>query len=231
MTKRLLFAAALLTAAGVMTLGAQGPRRAGPGPRPGPGGMGWAGGSPAIDDPAQFLLAHTGELKLTDAQVTRLAAIARRSADRRQALRSQMDSLRPERMAGGRPDSAARAAMRQRFEQLRPQIERLRDQSLADRRDAIAVLTPDQQALAWDRIAATGTMRRGGMGAGFGRGFGRGFGPRRGGLGRPMPGARMRNRPMAPGRMGPPNDDAGAGADRNRPAPRRRPIEDQTEPR
>jgi Spy/CpxP family protein refolding chaperone len=149
-------------------------------------------GRGAVDDPAQFLLGHTGELRLTDAQVTRLAAIARRSAERRRAHRAQMDSVRPERMATGRPDSAARAAMRQRFEQMRPQLERLRDQSQADRRDAIAILTPDQQALAWERIAA-GQMQRWATGDGrrktgdgrrttddMGGGFGRGFGPPRG---------------------------------------------------
>jgi hypothetical protein len=139
------------------------------------------GGGGAIDDPAQFLLAHTGELELTDAQVTRLAAIARRSAARRRALLVQMDSMRSQRMAEGRPDSAVRARMRQRFEQMRPAMERLRDQSQADRRDAIAVLTPDQQARAWERIAASGPMRRAGMGRGFGAGSGGANRPR------PMP--------------------------------------------
>ena len=192
--KRLIIGVALACAAGGMTLGAQQPgRRMGAGPMSGPGGMGRrGGGGGAIEDPAQFLLAHTGELKLTDAQVTRLAAIARRSADRRRSLRAQMDSLRPERPAGGaRPDSAARVRLRQRFDQMRPAMERLRDQSQADRRDAIAVLTPDQQAQAWQRIASSGRMRRGG---GFARGgMGRGFGPGRNGFrGGRMPRARMR---------------------------------------
>jgi hypothetical protein len=169
--------------------------------------MGARGG--AVDDPAQFLLAQTGELNLTDAQVTRLAAIARRSAERRRALRAQMDSMRPERpFSGGRPDSAARAQMRQqmrqRLDQMRPAMERLRDQAQADRRDAIAVLTPDQQARAWERIAASGRMQRGGMG--------RGFRPGRG-----MPGGRMRMR--GPG-FGPRNN-----ADRRGPERQRRPDE------
>jgi hypothetical protein len=183
-------AAAFLCAAGAVTVAAQGPGgRMGPGPMPG-GGMGARGG--AVDDPAQFLLAQTGELNLTDAQVTRLAAIARRSAERRRALRAQMDSMRPERpSSGGRPDSAARAQQRQRFEQMRPAMERLRDQAQADRRDAIAVLTPDQQARAWERIAASGRMQRGGMG--------RGFRPGRG-----VPGGRMRMR--EPGAQRRPND-------------------------
>jgi len=157
---------------------------------------GGPGGGSAVDDPAQFLLSQTGELKLTDAQVTRLAAIARRSAERRQALRAQMDSLRPQRARGERPDSATRARMREQFDQMRPQMERLREQSLADRRDAIAVLTPDQQARAWERVARAGrgdrASFRGGRGAGErrmhmrggsgmhgGRMGGQGFRPRR----------------------------------------------------
>jgi len=50
-------------------------------------------GGPGGGDVASFLLSHTGELKLSDQQVTRLAAIARRSADRRQAVMRSMDSL------------------------------------------------------------------------------------------------------------------------------------------
>jgi Spy/CpxP family protein refolding chaperone len=204
--KRQLLSAAILFAAGATTLGAQvSPTPVGPGPMRGPGGMGGRGG--AVEDPAQYLLAHTGELNLTDAQVTRLAAIARRSAERRRAFRAQMDSIRPAQGFGRtRPDSAARAQMRQRFEQMRPAMQRLRDQSQADRRDAIAVLTPDQQARAWERVAASGRMQRGGMG--------RGFRPGRG-----MAGSRMGMR--GPGRMGPRQND-----DRRGPPPQRRP-EDQ----
>jgi len=166
--KRQLLVAAMMCAASAVTLGSQQPGRPmGPGPMPGPGGMGAPRGG-AVDDPAQFLLAQTGELNLTDAQVTRLAAIARRSAERRRTLRVQMDSLRTPRGPGAtRPDSAERARMRQRFEQMRPAMDRLRDQAQADRRDAIAVLTPDQQARAWERVAASGQMPRGGMGRGF----------------------------------------------------------------
>lgn len=189
------------------------------------------GGGGAVDDPAQFLLGHTGELRLTDAQVTRLAAIARRSADRRRSLRAQMDSVRPERPMGERPDSAARARMRQRFEQMRPAMDKMREQSQADRRDAIAVLTPDQQAQAWERIAASGRGGRGGMRRGGGQrgGFGRDGrgGPGAGGFrGSPMPRGGMGGQGMRPRRMGPPNDDAAAGADRRRPgrpAPEQRP--------
>ncbi|HUQ79694.1 MAG TPA: hypothetical protein VM076_01080, partial [Gemmatimonadaceae bacterium] len=128
MTMKRLFLVTALACSSAMMLGAQGPGR-GFGPRPRGGGPG--GGGP-VEDPAQFLLAHTGELKLTDAQVTRLAAIARRSAERRESLRAQLDSLRPQGgMRGQRPDSAAREGMRQRLEQMRPGMQRLRDQSQA----------------------------------------------------------------------------------------------------
>jgi hypothetical protein len=193
-----------------------------------PGGRGAPGGGGAVEDPARFLLAHTGELKLTDAQVTRLAAIARRSADRRQTLRTQMDSLRSQGMRGQRPDSAARAQMRQRFEQMRPAMERLRDQSQADRRDAIAVLTPDQQAQAWERIARSSRM---GGGAGFRGGRMRG-GMGMGGPGRMgMRGGTRGGAPDAGPRARRPNDGAGTPPDgpRRRVAPRPRPeVEEST---
>jgi hypothetical protein len=221
--KRLLLAGVMVLTSGTVTIGAQGPggRRPGPGPMPGPGtgamGRGGPGGG-ALDDPAEFLLSHTGELRLTDAQVTRLAAIARRSADRRQTLRTRMDSLRSQRPLGERPDSAARAQMRQRFEQMRPDMERLRDQSQADRRDAIAVLTPDQQAQAWERIARVGQPRGGRPGRGF-------AGPGRGRMGNgAMPGRPgMRGQGVGPRRMGPPSDAAGAPPEVRRPARRPRP--------
>jgi hypothetical protein len=119
-------------------------------------------------DVASFLLAHTGELKLSDQQVTRLAAIARRTADRRQAVMRTMDSL----MARGpqRRDSAGRGRFAPSPE-LRANAERLRDQRHADLRDALGVLTPDQQATAWELSAMRGGawMARGPRPGGFGR--------------------------------------------------------------
>ena len=170
--KRLFLATVMVcttSAVTAFTVGAQGPGGGVPMPDRGARSGGPGGGS-AVNDPAQFLLSQTGELKLTDAQVTRLAAIARRSAEGRRALRAQMDSLRPQRVRGERPDSAARARMRQQADRMRPQMERLREQSQADRRDAIAVLTPDQQAQAWERVARSGR----GDGARFRRGTGAG---------------------------------------------------------
>src|SRR5688572_5842661 len=99
---------------------------------------------------ASMLLAHTGELELTDAQVVRLAAIARRAEARRRTMRASMDSVRARFGDRAPADSAARRQMRDRF---RADIDRLREQQRADQRDAIAVLTPDQQARAWDVAA------------------------------------------------------------------------------
>ena len=107
---------------------------------------------------AEMLLARTGELGLTDAQVTRLAAIARRSAARRQAMRAAGDSIRTRFTPGTRPDSATR---RQLADRVRADMQRARDQERADRRDAIAVLTADQQARAWELVSRGGG--RGGM--------------------------------------------------------------------
>jgi len=119
------------------------------------------GGAPMIGDPAAMLLARTGDLQLTDAQVVRLAAIARRSADRRRALRASVDSIRPPMMAGGRPDSSARAAFRARAGSMRARMEQMRDAQHNDLRDAIAVLTADQQAHAWEMMAGRGRGPRG----------------------------------------------------------------------
>jgi LTXXQ motif family protein len=139
-------------------------------------------GAPQLDV-ASMLLAHTGDFKLTDPQVTRLAAIARRTADRRTAMRASADSLRASR---GGPPAAGQDAPR-------PQgpppaalalMQKMRDQAHADLRDAIAVLTVDQQAMGWEMMARRGApggqlrsftsgpgggmnrgMMRGGMGA------------------------------------------------------------------
>jgi LTXXQ motif family protein len=121
---------------------------------------------PATPGPGTgFLLAHTGELQLTDAQVVKLAAIARRAEARRQALRNSSDSVR-RRFEPAAPgsDSSARAARRRMMDQMRANFDRVREQDRSDLRDAIAVLTPDQQARAWEMTA------RGGRGARVGRG-------------------------------------------------------------
>src|SRR5437867_12003455 len=76
----------LLSLLGAATLSAQGP--GGPPPRAGGGGRGGRGGPGELAPAAQLLLAHTGELDLTDAQVVKLAAIARRGETQRRAMRA-----------------------------------------------------------------------------------------------------------------------------------------------
>ncbi|PYP77837.1 MAG: hypothetical protein DMD35_13445 [Gemmatimonadetes bacterium] len=153
----------LLTLTLVPALHAQAPEPGpGPGPREGFGRGGRPGGPPPFGrapgfgsgmrgpagpaaDIGSFLLAHTADLKLSDQQVTRLAAITRRAADRRQAAMRAMDSLATRRM---RSDSAGRGPGAPPA--MRAEAERLRDQRHADLREALGVLTPDQQATAWE---------------------------------------------------------------------------------
>ncbi|MEP6730341.1 MAG: Spy/CpxP family protein refolding chaperone [bacterium] len=171
-------------------------RGMGPPPR---GGLGGAPAGSPIGAPqrdlASELLAQTGELKLTDQQVTRLAAIARRSADRRQSLRKSVDSMFASRQS---PPPAGPGSSR-RFapsaEQLAT-LQKMRDQSHADLRDAISVLTADQQATAWEGMGRRGGggRRMGMFGGGVGGGMSRGMMPRRSG----MPRSRSPQPPPAP---------------------------------
>jgi hypothetical protein len=119
-------------------------------------------GAPVVE----MLLSQTGALQLTDVQVVRLAAIARRADERHRALRTRLDSLRPRRTPG---DSAARHERPMPPTDL---LERERDASHADLRDALAVLTADQQARAWEMFATRpgATFARAGMMRGRGRG-------------------------------------------------------------
>jgi LTXXQ motif family protein len=126
----------------------RGGRPAGPPPfARGPGfGRGMRPAEARVGDIGSFLLAHTAELKLTDQQVTRLAAIARRAGDSRQAAMRTMDSLATR---GMRRDSAGRGPGGPPSA-LRAEAERMRDQHHAEVREALGVLTPDQQATAWE---------------------------------------------------------------------------------
>jgi hypothetical protein len=129
--RRLLCAAALVAA---LPLGAQ---------MPGPG--------------VEFLLARTGTLQLTDQQVVKLAAIARRAADRHKAMRASFDSLHAQFRRG---DSAQRHREGPPS-QFRAAMEREHDALHADLRDAIVVLTPEQQAHAWELVSRhRGMMHR-----------------------------------------------------------------------
>jgi hypothetical protein len=129
--------------------------------RAGPGGAPGIPGVPGVE----MLLSQTGALQLTDAQVVRLAAIARRAEERHRALRTRLDSLRPRRAAGD-------TTRRERPMPPTDLFERERDASHGDLRDALAVLTTDQQARAWEMIAARRAMpfaRAGMMREGRGR--------------------------------------------------------------
>lgn len=121
------------------------------------------GGAPHA---AEQFLARAGELGLTDAQVVRLAAIARRAEARRAATRARLDSitsLRP----GGPPDSAARAARVAEMQQLRERMAQEREQATTDLAAALEVLTSEQLARAWMSREARGRELAGA------RGFGR----------------------------------------------------------
>ena len=188
----LTFALALLVAP---VAGAQMPD--GPALRRGPG-PGMEGGRPGA---AAMLLSQTADLKLSDAQVTRLAAIARRTAERRAANRGALDSLRVQMRPsaqGGAPQGPPAAA--------RAFMERVRTQEHEDLRDALSVLTPDQQAMAWERVARHAMQARaGGGGAARMRQMAHG---RRGGMGA---GGGMGHGMMGPGMMGPgPGQQPGA---------------------
>lgn len=134
------------------------------GPWPMMGGMGGGPGAHHGGPPDALpghLLAHVAELKLTDPQVTKLAAIARRADERHRAMRAGMDSL----MQLAPPPTAG--ALPRHPDAMRVAMERGRQMEREDVRDALAVLTVDQQADAWimrcsacDRAHA-GAPRRG----------------------------------------------------------------------
>ncbi len=183
------FALAALLGLAMAATGAAAQQRSGPGPGPGGPPMG------PLANPAGFILGHTGELRLTDAQVVRLAGLARRAEERRQAMRTTVMERRRE----AAPAQGARPADARPGEQAMRQA---REQARAELRDAIAVLTPEQQATAWEMVARP--RGPGGMGRGGGPG-----GPPRGGAGmRRGPGGA----PMGPG--GPPMGPDGADAPR-----------------
>lgn len=125
-----------------------------------PGGPGMMMAGPMGGGVASMFLAHSAELKLTDSQLSRLAAIARRTDDRHKAMRTSMDSL----MRANRPqaDGATPANPRPlNGDQMRTMMTRVRDQERTDLRDALAVLTVDQQADAW-MMRGAGPMNAGG---------------------------------------------------------------------
>ncbi|CAN5459824.1 hypothetical protein BH09GEM1_BH09GEM1_33930 [soil metagenome] len=108
---------------------------------------------------ASMLLAHTAELKLTDQQLSKLAAIARRTEDRHKAMRASMDSL----MRTNRPQPGAaptQPSAMMMSDQNGAMMDRMHEQERTDLRDALAVLTVDQQADAWMMREAGARMTR-----------------------------------------------------------------------
>ena len=108
---------------------------------------------------AEMFLARTGELGLTDQQVTRLAAIARRAEARRAGLRAAHDSARKRFAPGQQVDTAAR---RQFHLRMLADMEKAGEAARVDQRDALAILNADQQAKAWEMVANRGRGARGG---------------------------------------------------------------------
>src|ERR1044071_3148135 len=123
--------AAILIAGAASPLLAQG--AGAPDDPPPMGGMGRGGPGRG----AAFLLSHTGDLELTDAQVVKLAAIARRGAVRLRGMRAAMDSAGMR--LGGRQAPGDSAARRQARDRMRTDARRMRDQFVTDQRDAITV--------------------------------------------------------------------------------------------
>ncbi|MEO8622779.1 MAG: hypothetical protein ABI625_17035 [bacterium] len=116
---------------------------------------------------ASILLAHTAELKLTDQQLTKLAAVARRTETRHTAMRTTMDSLARANHPQG--DAAQQPPARPMPDAMRALMDRARDQERADLRDALAILTIDQLADAWLMRGRGGPGERSPMGPPGGR--------------------------------------------------------------
>src|SRR6185436_14776399 len=93
-----------------------------PGPMPGGPGMMMMREGPG-PDAAGMLLAATGRLHLTDAQVVRLAAIARRAEERHAAMRTSMQAAHADASARQAPPDAEMARMHQQMEQMHQQAQ------------------------------------------------------------------------------------------------------------
>lgn len=103
-----------------------------------------------MPDVASMFLGRAGQLQLNDSQVTRLAAIARRSASRMQAMHARMDSAMTTARSG---DGAAMMMM-----SMPMQTSAERTAQHEDDRDAFSVLTADQLATAWETMASHHAM-------------------------------------------------------------------------
>jgi hypothetical protein len=111
-------------------------------------------------DAASMLLSHTGELQLTDAQVTKLAAIARRAEGREKAMHARMDSSMAMVMMHERAETpqhdgmaGAKAMMMMRSPML---TDAERKAQHEDDREAFSVATADQLATLWEMMSHHG---------------------------------------------------------------------------
>lgn len=119
--------------------------------------MGRGMGHGMMMDAASMFLAHTGELQLTDAQVTKLAAIARRAESREKAMRARMDSAMTSMHAQMEPRGGESRAMMMMRMPMMSDAERKAQHE--DDREAFSVMTPDQLATAYESMMRHG-MRR-----------------------------------------------------------------------
>ncbi|MEX2570897.1 MAG: Spy/CpxP family protein refolding chaperone [Gemmatimonadota bacterium] len=102
---------------------------------------------------AEFLLSHTARLELTNDQVVRLAEIARQAEARRTELRASLQAARPQ----AQPTPEARLELRER---MRETMESVSAEAERERGEAIAVLTAEQQARAWELLASRANPAR-----------------------------------------------------------------------
>lgn len=108
---------------------------------------------PMMMDAASMFLLHTGDMQLTDAQVTRLAAIARRSEARHKAMRARTDSMVVMRGQSEQAEDGGGARFAVMMRVPAPTDAELKAQH-EDDREAFAVPSADQLATVWEIMMA-----------------------------------------------------------------------------
>lgn len=108
---------------------------------------------PMMMDAASMFLGHTGDMQLTDAQVTRLAAIARRSEARHKAMHARMDSMVVMRGQSEQSEDGGGARFSMMMRVPVP-TEAERKAQHEDDREAFAVPSADQLATVWELMMA-----------------------------------------------------------------------------
>jgi hypothetical protein len=128
------------------------------------GGPGMAGMKGGV---ASMLLGQTAALMLSDQQVVRLASLARAAESQQAMMRTTMDSMHRAMMGshatGGAMSQMTMSQMQMSQMQMSPamdaRMKAAHEQMHANVRDALAVLTPDQLATAWESRDAMDGMR------------------------------------------------------------------------